>query len=90
VLIRPRRGNDLATCADLVREVNAADRYPRYLPPDIGAFLAACTRSSTLTPNSARPSRCTSRPAGPAPGRSPCASATATSWTSTSTSAPAR
>jgi hypothetical protein len=40
VLIRPRRAADLATCAGLVREVHAADRYPRFLPADIGAFLA--------------------------------------------------
>jgi GNAT superfamily N-acetyltransferase len=40
VLIRPRRDDDLAPCADLVREVHAVDRYPRYLPADIGAFLA--------------------------------------------------
>jgi hypothetical protein len=38
--IRPRRESDLAACADLVREVHAADRYPRYLPRDIGTFLA--------------------------------------------------
>jgi GNAT superfamily N-acetyltransferase len=40
VLIRPRRTDDLAACADLVREVHAADRYPRYLPDDIASFLA--------------------------------------------------
>ncbi len=40
MLIRPRRAADLAPCADLVREVHAADRYPRFLPADIGAFLA--------------------------------------------------
>jgi hypothetical protein len=40
VLIRPRRDDDLAACADLVREVHAADRYPRYLPADIASFLA--------------------------------------------------
>ncbi len=40
VLIRPRRAADLASCADLVREVHAANRYPRFLPADIGAFLA--------------------------------------------------
>ena len=40
MLIRPRRDDDLAACADLVREVHAADRYPRYLPADIGSFLA--------------------------------------------------
>jgi GNAT superfamily N-acetyltransferase len=40
VLIRPRRDDDLAACADLVREVHAADRYPRYLPGDIASFLA--------------------------------------------------
>jgi GNAT superfamily N-acetyltransferase len=40
VLIRPRRTDDLAACADLVRDVHAADRYPRYLPDDIASFLA--------------------------------------------------
>jgi GNAT superfamily N-acetyltransferase len=40
VLIRPRRADDLAACADLVREVHACDRYPRFLQPDIGSFLA--------------------------------------------------
>jgi GNAT superfamily N-acetyltransferase len=40
MLIRPRRDGDLPACADLVREVHAADRYPRYLPADIAAFLA--------------------------------------------------
>ena len=38
--IRPRRDADLPGCADLVREVHAADRYPRYLPADIAGFLA--------------------------------------------------
>jgi GNAT superfamily N-acetyltransferase len=40
MLIRPRCDDDLPACADLVREVHAADRYPRYLPADIAAFLA--------------------------------------------------
>ena len=40
MLIRPRRPDDLAACADLVRDVHAADRYPRYLPDDIASFLA--------------------------------------------------
>ena len=40
MLIRPRSDHDLATCADLVREVHAADRYPRFLPADIAGFLA--------------------------------------------------
>jgi GNAT superfamily N-acetyltransferase len=40
VLIRPRRDDDLAACADLVRDVHTADGYPRYLPPDIASFLA--------------------------------------------------
>jgi ribosomal protein S18 acetylase RimI-like enzyme len=40
VLIRSRRDDDLPACADLVREVHAADRYPRYLPADIASFLA--------------------------------------------------
>ena len=40
MLIRPRRDDDLPACADLVREVHAADRYPRYLPADLAAFLA--------------------------------------------------
>jgi GNAT superfamily N-acetyltransferase len=39
VLIRPRRDGDLAACKDLVREVHAADRYPRFLPEDLGSFL---------------------------------------------------
>jgi GNAT superfamily N-acetyltransferase len=37
---RPRRDDDLAACASLVRAVHAADRYPRYLPADLAAFLA--------------------------------------------------
>jgi GNAT superfamily N-acetyltransferase len=40
VLIRPRRDGDLPACCDLVREVHATDRYPRYLPADTGSFLA--------------------------------------------------
>ena len=40
VLIRPRADHDLPACAALVRAVHAADRYPRYLPPDLGNFLA--------------------------------------------------
>jgi GNAT superfamily N-acetyltransferase len=40
VLIRPRRDGDIAACADLVREVNALDRYPRFLPGDLRSFLA--------------------------------------------------
>jgi GNAT superfamily N-acetyltransferase len=40
VLIRPRHYADLAPCAGLVREVHATDRYPRFLPADIGSFLA--------------------------------------------------
>lgn len=40
MLIRPRRDDDLEACADLVREVHAADRYPRFLPANIAAFLA--------------------------------------------------
>lgn len=39
VVIRERRQSDLAACADLVREVHAADRYPRFAPGDIGRFL---------------------------------------------------
>jgi GNAT superfamily N-acetyltransferase len=39
VLIRPREDRDLAACAELVRDVHAADRYPRYLPEDIRRFL---------------------------------------------------
>jgi len=39
VTIRPRLDGDLAACADLVREVHAVDRYPRYLPADISSFL---------------------------------------------------
>jgi GNAT superfamily N-acetyltransferase len=39
VLIRPRRDSDIAACAVLVREVHALDRYPRFLPEDLGAFL---------------------------------------------------
>jgi GNAT superfamily N-acetyltransferase len=40
VLIRPRRNSDIAACADLVREVHALDRYPRFLPEDLTSFLA--------------------------------------------------
>lgn len=40
MLIRPRRDDDLAVCADLVREVHVRDRYPRFLQADIGSFLA--------------------------------------------------
>jgi GNAT superfamily N-acetyltransferase len=40
VLIRPRRDSDIAACADLVRHVHALDRYPRFLPEDLSAFLA--------------------------------------------------
>lgn len=40
VLIRPRRDSDLTACADLVREVHAVDRYPRFLPDDLSSFLA--------------------------------------------------
>jgi ribosomal protein S18 acetylase RimI-like enzyme len=40
VLIRPRRAGDLAACADLVREVHARDRYPRFPQSDVGSFLA--------------------------------------------------
>ncbi len=39
VLVRPRRDSDLAACADLVREVHALDRYPRFLPEDLTSFL---------------------------------------------------
>lgn len=39
VLIRPRHDDDLPACAGLVREVHAANRYPRYLPADLAAFL---------------------------------------------------
>jgi GNAT superfamily N-acetyltransferase len=39
-VIRPRRDADLDACTALVREVHAADRYPRYLPRDLGNFLA--------------------------------------------------
>jgi GNAT superfamily N-acetyltransferase len=39
MLIRPRRDADLTACAALVREVHAADRYPRHLPPDLTSFL---------------------------------------------------
>ncbi len=40
VLIRPRRDADWQALGDLVRLVHAADRYPRYLPGDLGKFLA--------------------------------------------------
>ncbi|HEY0935018.1 MAG TPA: GNAT family N-acetyltransferase [Trebonia sp.] len=40
MLIRPRQDDDLPACAALVRAVHAADRYPRYLPADLGNFLA--------------------------------------------------
>lgn len=39
--IRPRRDQDLAPCADLVRAVHAADRYPRFLPSDLEKFLVS-------------------------------------------------
>jgi len=39
MLIRPRRDGDLTACAGLVREVHAADRYPRHLPADLTSFL---------------------------------------------------
>lgn len=39
VLIRARRDADLSACADLVREVHARDRYPRFLPADVTQFL---------------------------------------------------
>ena len=39
VLIRPRRDADLRACADLVREVQSSDRYPRFPPTDIVRFL---------------------------------------------------
>ena len=39
MLIRPRRDGDVAACADLVREVHALDRYPRFLPGDLRSFL---------------------------------------------------
>ncbi len=39
VLIRPRRGSDLAACDGLVRDVHALDRYPRFLPEDLTSFL---------------------------------------------------
>ena len=39
MLIRPRRDDDLTACTRLVREVHAADRYPRYLPADLTSFL---------------------------------------------------
>lgn len=39
MLIRPRRNSDIAACADLVREVHALDRYPRFLPDDLTLFL---------------------------------------------------
>jgi len=40
VLIRPRRDDDLAACANLVREVHDHDRYPRFPQADVGSFLA--------------------------------------------------
>jgi GNAT superfamily N-acetyltransferase len=39
VLLRPRVDSDITACANLVREVHAADRYPRFLPDDLGSFL---------------------------------------------------
>jgi GNAT superfamily N-acetyltransferase len=38
--IRSRTDDDLSACAGLVREVHAADRYPRYLPTDLTSFLS--------------------------------------------------
>jgi GNAT superfamily N-acetyltransferase len=40
VLIRPRTDADLPACAALVREVHAADGYPRHLPADLTSFLS--------------------------------------------------
>jgi GNAT superfamily N-acetyltransferase len=40
VLIRRRLDSDLSACADLVREVHAVDRYPRFLADDLISFLA--------------------------------------------------
>lgn len=39
MLIRVREDDDLISCAGLVREVHAADGYPRYLPADLTSFL---------------------------------------------------
>jgi GNAT superfamily N-acetyltransferase len=39
IVIRARRQDDLRACADLVREVHARDRYPRFAPADIARFL---------------------------------------------------
>ena len=39
MLIRPRQDQDIAACADLVRDVHALDRYPRFLPNDLQSFL---------------------------------------------------
>jgi GNAT superfamily N-acetyltransferase len=39
MLIRPRRGGDIAACVELLREVHAVDSYPRYLPGDPESFL---------------------------------------------------
>jgi ribosomal protein S18 acetylase RimI-like enzyme len=39
MLIRPRRGEDIAACVELLREVHSLDGYPRYLPGDPESFL---------------------------------------------------
>jgi GNAT superfamily N-acetyltransferase len=39
MLIRPRRGGDIAACVELLREVHELDDYPRYLPGDPETFL---------------------------------------------------
>jgi len=41
MLIRPRRGDDIAACVALLREVHELDSYPRYLPGDPESFLLA-------------------------------------------------
>jgi GNAT superfamily N-acetyltransferase len=39
MLIRPRRGGDIAACVELLREIHQLDSYPRYLPADPESFL---------------------------------------------------
>ena len=61
MLIRPRHDDDLPACAALVREVHAADRYPRYLPGNLGNFLARPIPTAAGSPT----------PAVRSPGTSP-------------------
>ena len=41
MIVRSRSGEDLASCAELVRESHRVDGYPARLPDDVRAFLDA-------------------------------------------------